>query len=212
VRNLLAEGIPIDRIELTGNSVVEALMAIAPGQSERLTRRLRLGCPAQPYVLVTLHRPENVDDPQRLQSLLEIFAAVPIPVVLPLHPRTKGVVEEHGMSSLLDRLVVFPPLGYRDFLSLLADCHLAVSDSGGIQEEVSVLKVPVIVVRRTTERPEVIGTFAVLRRDAAEVAQEIHSALDKGGEIRAGLRDVPSPFGDGSASKRMYSSLHKALT
>lgn len=207
VQNLLSEGIPVDRIELTGNSIVEALEALVPSKAEREQRRSDLGCPNEPYVVSTLHRPENVDDPKRLGALLEELVTLPIPVVLPIHPRTKAVAHSNGLGPLLDQLFLLPPLGYRDFLSLLADCSLSISDSGGIQEEVSILKVPLVVVRRSTERSEVVGTFARLIVDPSDIMTQVGEILGHGVELRQQLLTLPSPFGDGRASERMYASL-----
>ena len=211
VKNLLAEGIESDRIEKTGNSVVEALEKVVPDAASRASRRRELDLPDHDYVLTTIHRPENVDDPDRLAALLRVLAALGRPVVFPMHPRTRATVEANGLRSLLDPIAVTVPLGYRDFLSLLADCSLAISDSGGIQEEVSVLKVPVVVVRRSTERPEALDTFATLLCEPGDVLEESRRLLEMGQEHHDRLASVESPFGDGLASQRMYESLRRHL-
>lgn len=205
--NLLAERIDANRIEVTGNTIVEALLATLPVAEERLQRRLRLGVNQHPYVLVTLHRPENVDDLQRLEAILKMLGTIPCEVVLPLHPRTAKRVTESGLASLLSRLFVIPSVTYRNLLSLLADCSLAISDSGGIQEEVSVLKVPLIVLRHSTERPEVLGTFAKRLSEPDDVLVEAQRILDTEGETKRRLQTIDCPFGDGKAADRMYESL-----
>src|SRR5204862_6862147 len=90
------------------------------------------------------------------------LGAIPLPVVLPLHPRTRAKVAAFGLEGLLKPLRVTDPLGYREFLALAAESALLVSDSGGVQEESSIIKRPVLVVRNSTERPEILGTFAQL--------------------------------------------------
>jgi UDP-N-acetylglucosamine 2-epimerase (non-hydrolysing) len=126
-----------------------------------------------------------------------------------MHPRTRATIVQAGLDNLVERMRVVPPLTYKNFLGLLASCAVAVSDSGGVQEEVSVLKVPLVVLRRSTERPEVLGTFATITEDpigmyegAARVLADVHGAFER-------LASIPSPFGDGHASERMIASLER---
>ena len=130
------------------------------------------------FILSTFHRPENVDHPQTWKAILSDLARLPLPVVLALHPRSRRRAVSFGLEPLLDRLQVIDPLPYAEFLSLLAECALAVSDSGGLQEEVSVLKRPMVVVRNSTERPEVIGTFAVLRRPGDHIDEAVIQIIE----------------------------------
>lgn len=210
VQNLLAEAVEASRIEETGNPIVEALEAVIPSASERSSRRASLEIHDSEYVVATLHRPENVDNRERLTRILEILGQSRTPVILPLHPRTAGSVERWGLDDLLARLRVRDSLGYRDFLSLLADSQAVVSDSGGIQEEVSILKIPLVVVRRSTERPEVIGTFASLISNLEELPHAIERVLGEESSRRS-LAALPSPFGDGKASERMFRSLMRRV-
>lgn len=130
--NLLAEGIPAGRIEVTGNTVVEAVRGQLPTSAQRFAELGRLGLVSDGYVLATVHRPENTDDPASLRAVLAELAslAAELPVVLPLHPRTRARVEAAGLGELLDPLLVTPPLGYRTFLALAQHAALLVSDSG----------------------------------------------------------------------------------
>ncbi len=206
--NLAAEGIPDQRVEKTGNTIIEALETALPPDHQVSSLLDRHDVSRHGFVITTLHRPENVDDPIRLRDILEKLAKVPIPVLFPMHPRTAATVEKAGLHALLAPLQIVEPLGYRDFLGLLGSSALAISDSGGIQEEVSVLKVPVIVVRRSTERPEVLGTFADLTDDPGEMLELAIAILEDGGRL-GNLAAIPSPYGDGKASMRMVESLRR---
>ena len=152
------------------------------------------------FVLATFHRPENVDDPDRFATILDQLAAIGMPVLLPLHPRSAARARDFGLSGRLERVRVTEPIGYIEFLGLGAESAFLVSDSGGVQEEVSVYKRSVIVVRRSTERPEVLGTFADLVEPGAigDVAHEWREDVEG---LHARLADLPSPYGDGSASE-----------
>lgn len=211
VKNLMAEGIQPSRVEQTGNTIVEALEAGLPDARERKERRNRLEIPDTPYALATIHRPENVDDPDRLAALLDGLANLSIPVVFPIHPRTVARVVAAGLETPLSRFLVRPPVDYRDFLSLLTDCAVAISDSGGIQEEVSVLKRPLVVVRRSTERPEVLGTFASLISEPGTVVSEAERMIREGPHLMERLAAIDCPFGDGRAAIRMMQSLMSTL-
>ena len=199
--NLLAEAIPDDRIAVTGNTVVEAVQALLPNPDERRALLAANGVGREGFVLSTFHRPENVDDPERLTTILEQLASLPVPVVLPVHPRLAARVDGFGLRPLLDRLLPVAPLGYREFLGLFAEAALAVSDSGGVQEEASVVKRPVVVVRRSTERPEVLGSFSVLAEVGAEIGAAAKAWLDDPAGVHRRLLTVASPYGDGSASR-----------
>jgi UDP-N-acetylglucosamine 2-epimerase (non-hydrolysing) len=201
--NLLAEGIPAERIAVTGNTVVEALRSAVPTAAEQRAALCALGLVPDTYIVATIHRPENVDEPGRLESILRELARLPLPVVLPLHPRTGKRIEQFGMVPLLDGLRVIEPQAYPAFLGLVCGAAVVVSDSGGIQEEVSVLKRPVVVVRRSTERPEIEGTFGTLVVPGPRIHSEVVKWLDDVAGHRARLAGIPSPYGEGSPSARI---------
>lgn len=207
--NLTAEGIPGTRIVQTGNSIVEALQATMPPAADVDRTLRRFGLESRSFALVTLHRPENVDDPDRLSSILDCLGALPVPVLFPMHPRTGSVVANAGLEAKLERLAVVEPVGYQVFLSLLSAAAVVVSDSGGVQEEVSILKVPLVVLRRSTERPEVLGTFASLTEDPDEMLTMARSVLELGEDLFDKLAEIPTPYGDGHASQRMLESLNE---
>jgi UDP-N-acetylglucosamine 2-epimerase (non-hydrolysing) len=209
--NLLAEGIPDDRIVVTGNTVVEAVTSLLPSREQRSELLSRFGVTQAGFILSTFHRPENVDRPETFAAILSELAGLGVPVLLPMHPRSRIRVEQHGLSHLLDKLTVVDPLGYQDFLGLLAECALAVADSGGVQEEVSVLKRPVVVVRNSTERPEVIGTFASLVSPGPEIGHTVAGWLADLPNLHQRLAGLPSPYGDGGASERAVAELTRLL-
>lgn len=152
--NLTAEGIDPDRMVFVGNVMIDSLLALLPAARARQVPAA-LGVGGQPYALATLHRPSNVDDPERLRLVLSAFRTIArdLPVVLPLHPRTRKQVAAFGLESLLEGLRVLEPLGYLEMLGVLDGCAVVLTDSGGVQEESTVLGVPCVTIREQTERP-----------------------------------------------------------
>lgn len=163
-RNLLAEGIHPSRILLTGSPMSEVLAANAEAisQSDALTRQ---GLTAGEYVLVSLHREENVDSPERLQTLLEALNAVAVeyqvPVVMSTHPRTRNRLEEQP-SELKSRITFHPPYGFNDYVKLQREALIVLSDSGTISEESSLLGFPAVTLRDFIERPESIDSGSIV--------------------------------------------------
>lgn len=204
--NLRAEGIDAHRIAVTGNTVVEALRASLPSAERRAKLLAEFGVEAERFVLATIHRPENTDDPRALAAIVAQLAELGgqgWQVVFPLHPRTRAALRSTGRDADLPGLIVCEPLGYRDFLSLAAECALLISDSGGIQEEATVLRRPLIVVRRSTERPEAMREFAALVRPGPEIGRQARRRLAETPALLARLASIPSPFGDGTAVSRI---------
>jgi UDP-N-acetylglucosamine 2-epimerase (non-hydrolysing) len=152
--NLLAEGIGEEKIVFVGNVMIDSLLTVLPRARESDTLR-RLGLTKDSYVLVTVHRPSNVDTPESLEPILAGLDEISrsLPVVLPLHPRTKKNVERFGLSKQLSSLTVSPPLGYAEMLGLTDGAGVVMTDSGGLQEETTVLGVPCVTLRERTERP-----------------------------------------------------------
>ena len=211
VANLLAEGVPSRRVVLTGNTIVEATRAMMP--SDRAAAEIVSGAGAEPgrYVLATIHRPENTDDPDRLQVILDELSKLGLPVLLPLHPRTRLAAQRHGLEAALDRLVTLPPADHRTFLGLARHARLLVSDSGGVQEECTVLKRPLIVVRNSTERPESIDAgFAHLVQPGPGLGDLGRELIGDEG-LSARLARVPCPYGDGTASEQIAGCLRSYL-
>ncbi|MEU9617935.1 MULTISPECIES: non-hydrolyzing UDP-N-acetylglucosamine 2-epimerase [unclassified Streptomyces] len=204
--NLLAEGIGADRIAVTGNTVVEAVRSHLPEAAERTALLDRHSIAPDRYVLATVHRPENTDDTATLRTVLTELTALAtdeVPVLLPLHPRTRARIEAERLGHLLDGIQVLEPLGYGEFLALARHAALLISDSGGIQEECTVLGRPLIVVRRSTERPESMAHFAHLVTPGPEIGRLARHRLAEGRQGLRRLAALPSPYGDGRAAERI---------
>lgn len=210
-KNLLEEGIPGERIVVTGNTVVDVATRLLPAPEVRASLLLRLGLEAGAFVLATFHRPENVDDAGRFGTILEHISRLQLPVLFPVHPRTRRRIDAFGLGGGWEGINLIEPLGYTAFLSLAAECGFLVSDSGGVQEEASIVKRPAIILRRSSDRPEVLGTFATLvpsLDDFPDVARQLIFSLD---ETHRRLAELPSPYGDGHASARCLQEIVSAV-
>lgn len=200
--NLLREGRQADDIHFTGNLMIDALKGIlVQDDFQRLSRDFRAehGLAKDGYAVATFHRPSNVDAADHLQRIVRLLelAAERIPVVFPIHPRSQRALERHGLH-VDGRVKLVPPLRYSKFMALLSHARLALTDSGGLQEETSVLGIPCLTFRENTERPETItlGTNRLVR------PEEAGSAIDK--ILNSGKAD-PSviPLWDGHAAPRI---------
>lgn len=154
--NLLREGVPEKAIRMVGNLMIDSLRANLERARRESTIRKTLSIGEGPYGLVTLHRPANVDDPAQLRGILEALGEIARtqPLYFPVHPRTRLRLED--MSVPTARLTLCEPLGYLDFLNLMAGAAVVLTDSGGIQEETTALGVPCLTLRENTERPVTI--------------------------------------------------------
>jgi UDP-N-acetylglucosamine 2-epimerase (non-hydrolysing) len=171
VVNLRAEGFPDQQVYLVGNVMVDTLLANVDRAVARGTLA-RLGLRPQQYGLVTLHRPANVDDPAVLGALLPALAEISrsCPLVLPAHPRVAGRLDRTGLPA---GVRIIPPAGYLDFIALEASARLVLTDSGGVQEETTVLGVPCLTLRDSTERPITLleGTNQLVGRDPDRIVK-----------------------------------------
>jgi UDP-N-acetylglucosamine 2-epimerase (non-hydrolysing) len=196
--NLHAEGIPAERIHLVGNTMIDTLVALE-GRFRAAGAAGRLGLEPGSYALVTLHRPALVDGILLPDTLAQLAAlAHEMPVIFPVHPRTRARME--SIQSEHPGLLLCEPLGYLDFLSLLADAGAVLTDSGGIQEETTYLGIPCFTLRDNTERPITIetGTNTLLGLDPAAIAT-IPSALTE----HPRKPPEPPPLWDGHAAERI---------
>jgi UDP-N-acetylglucosamine 2-epimerase (non-hydrolysing) len=201
--NLRSEGVPASKIRLTGNTIVEATLAMAPDDAAARAIASGLGVDPGQYVLATIHRPENTDDPGRLRIILDELSKLGLPVLIPLHPRTRLAAARHGLTAALDRLHTVPPADHRTFLGLARHARLIVSDSGGVQEECTVLKRPLIVIRNSTERPEAIDAGFAHLIQPGPVIGDLGRRLIGDQQLSQRLAAIPCPFGDGRASERI---------
>jgi UDP-N-acetylglucosamine 2-epimerase (non-hydrolysing) len=181
--NLKKEGVSEERIHYVGNVMIDTLVDQLPAARE-LDMPSQLGVTPRGYALVTLHRPSNVDDPMRLRELVDllIWSAERADVIFPIHPRTANRLDEMALRAHIEserRIRVIPPLGYREFLGLMANARVLLTDSGGVQEETTFLGVPCVTLRTTTERPSTIthGTNVLVGDDLAAARRTLESIL-----------------------------------
>jgi UDP-N-acetylglucosamine 2-epimerase (non-hydrolysing) len=207
-RNLLAEGADPARIHFVGNVMIDTLLAQLD-RARALDTLERLGLAPGAYAVLTLHRPSNVDDSERLAALVDVLEEIHarLPVVFPVHPRTAEAIRTRLGGRAL-ALHALEPLGYLEFLRLTADARLVLTDSGGIQEETTVLGVPCLTLRRNTERPVTVeqGTNRIVGSDPHVIRSEVGKILD--GDERRGR--VPDLW-DGRAAARIVDVLERDL-
>jgi UDP-N-acetylglucosamine 2-epimerase (non-hydrolysing) len=194
-QNLAREGIPPERIHLVGNVMIDTLVRLLP----RALERQQNGFPEH-YALVTLHRPSNVDDPEMLRRILNamLSASKDLPVVFPVHPRTRQRIAQFGLAT--KGLHLCEPLAYLDFLALQSKAVAVLTDSGGIQEETTFLGVPCLTLRANTERPITveIGTNILVGSDIDLFRKELLNILE--GNAKKGA--IP-PLWDGNTGERI---------
>ncbi len=211
VVNLQNEGVDSDRIHFVGNVMIDALLHHRE-HADRSTILSQTGVEKEAFALVTLHRPSNVDDREILDGLIGVLEYVgrQLPVVFPLHPRTKNSLDRFDLMDKLAsaNIKLLPPLGYLDFLKLTSDARIVLTDSGGIQEETTVLGVPCLTLRHNTERPVTVelGTNRVVGNDPDTVME----AFDKTMAVKK-TKPAPPPLWDGKAASRIVEILAREL-
>lgn len=200
-RNLAAESVAGD-VVVVGDVMVDVALAMQPRARER---QPVVDVPEGGFVLATAHRAGNVDDPDRLRALVDLLCAVPEPVVLPLHPRTRARLTEAGLLERVEReLTVTPPLGYVDFTALLVRARAMLTDSGGVQKEAYLAGVPCVTMRDTTEWTETV-----------DAGWNVLVDLDTPAALAALQRTPPAArpqlYGDGRAGERVVAALVAGL-
>jgi UDP-N-acetylglucosamine 2-epimerase (non-hydrolysing) len=209
--NLLSEGIPPEKIRFVGNVMIDTLFRnLERANNSRTLERLKLQ-PHQ-FCAMTLHRPSNVDDKRTLAGILDALDEIQrrLPVVFPVHPRTRARLEEFGLIEDARKqagLILTEPLGYLDFLQLYSNSRLVLTDSGGIQEETTALGIPCLTLRRNTERPVTVseGTNLIVGNDPEVIKREAIAALEQ----PAKSKRVPELW-DGHAALRIVDAIEEA--
>lgn len=226
-RNLLREGIPSEKISFVGNVMIDTLLRHhAKAKESTILNDLQLfdSSKAKPYAILTLHRPANVDDPQVFSGMLDAFLEISkrLPVIFPAHPRTLKRIQEADLGDyfvdhFMDRpepwdsrvrIRLVPPLGYLDFLHLMSQAKVVMTDSGGIQEETTILGVPCITLRQNTERPVTVeqGTNVLVGSSRDRIVKEFNKM------VHGAPKPKTSPhYWDGSAAKRVIKVLINEL-
>jgi UDP-N-acetylglucosamine 2-epimerase (non-hydrolysing) len=224
-KNLISEGIPKGKIFFVGNVMIDTLKAhVELAQKSRILKKLRLRENGQlkKYAVLTLHRPSNVDDQPVLEGILRALNRISerIPVIFPAHPRTISRIKNFKLddmiffknnsllSDLPKKTILMPPLGYLDFLCLMSNATLVLTDSGGIQEETTILGVPCLTLRDNTERPITVreGTNIVVGNTPNKIVKAALYVLRNG----IPRKKIPK-YWDGKAAERIIKTLTKAL-
>lgn len=203
-QNLLNEGIPPQKIHFVGNVMIDSLLShLKKAKQSNTVSQLNLD--HQPYALLTLHRPSNVDDQETFNNILSSLEQIEqkIPIIFPIHPRSRKMLGQFQFSDRITRmknLNLIDPLGYLDFLSLMEQAKLVLTDSGGIQEETTVLGIPCLTLRNNTERPVTVelGTNVIVGMDTDKIVAESFKIL--AGKSKTGK--IP-PLWDGNAAQRI---------
>ncbi len=228
IKNLEREGVRREKIHFVGNVMIDTLIrhkekALKLNTIETILNEhcseqkccetLKSALKLSAYGLVTLHRPSNVDTYDALKSLIDCLKSIAsrICLIFPLHPRTESNLKHFGLYAMLeehDGIILTKPLGYLEFLRLLIDAALVLTDSGGIQEETTFLHVPCITLRSTTERPVTVktGSNYLVGTDPDKISQTAFSIID--GNKKEGLTP---PLWDGKAGERIIEILSKSI-
>ncbi len=209
-KNLLKEGIKPDRIFVTGNSVIDALHLILKDHAKPVT----IGKPGVRKILVTAHRRENFGEPllRICQALKTIARRSDIEIILPVHPNPNVTKIFSDQLGGLSNVYLIPPMDYMDFIPLMKESYLILTDSGGVQEEAPALGKPVLVMRETTERPEAkdFGVVELVGTDEKLIVERVFKLLDDETFYKSMAKGV-SPYGDGKTSERIRDILHQVF-
>jgi UDP-N-acetylglucosamine 2-epimerase (non-hydrolysing) len=208
--NLLREGVDKDRIHFVGNVMIDSLFFYKP-MAEKSAILDTLSVEKGGYGLVTLHRPSNVDDPKSLSGLLDALSTLgeSCPLVFPMHPRTRKIMESNKIKTSPKKIRILDPIGYLDFVKLMMYSRIVLTDSGGIQEETTVLGIPCLTIRENTERPITIeiGTNRLVGVSPDRILEEGMDILSAGSKA-AGR--VPELW-DGKTSQRIVRVINEYL-
>ena len=203
--NLRREGVPDERIVRVGNVMIDSLVHAVDRVRDRDTQG-RFGLEPRNYGLITLHRPSNVDDPAHLRAILDVLERIDTPMLFPVHPRTRATLQKLGLEDResIGKARLVEPLGYDDFLALMTEARFVVTDSGGIQEETTYLRVPCLTMRPNTERPITIDEGTNELVTAADLEARLRQV--EAGEWKTGR--VPDLW-DGKTAVRIAESIER---
>ena len=204
VENLRHEGVSEEKIHLAGNLMIDSLLHHRKKAEEsRILDELQV--PEKGFAVATLHRPSNVDSPAVLEKIISVLRTIgkDMPVIFPIHPRTRQRIADMDRSGLK----IIDPLGYLDFLKLISSANLILTDSGGIQEETTILEVPCLTLGENTERPCTVevGSNRLVGTDPARILDVYRETQNGGRKI-----GVAPPMWDGSATERVVTLLENA--
>jgi len=207
--NLEKEGINKDKIFFVGNVMIDTLLKHKEkAQTSDILSKLKLA--KNNYAVLTLHRPSNVDKKEDFENIIEILDKIreKIKIIFPIHPRTRKNIDLFKLNEKIGgmkNLILIEPLGYLDFLCLMADCKFVLTDSGGVQEETTVLRVPCITLRKNTERPVTVeqGTNLLVSTDKDKIIEKSMEIIDNKVDIKNTLPEL----WDGRASERIVKIL-----
>jgi UDP-N-acetylglucosamine 2-epimerase (non-hydrolysing) len=205
---LLGEGIPKNKIFVTGNTIVDAVYQNLDMAKKKGSVHGTFGMKPRQYFLVTVHRQENVDNKERFQGILKglekIHEEFGSPILYPIHPRARKRLKEFGLKPKGVKLI--NPLDYLSFLHIESNAMLVLTDSGGVQEETCILGVPCVTLRYNTERPETlnVGSNTLAGTSPSAIIEKVHFMLKK-------RKSWENPFGDGKAGKRIVQMLEEKI-
>ncbi len=206
--NLAHEGIPPEKIKFVGNVMIDSLLEHLK-VAERSTIRKDLGIEKGKYAVLTLHRPSNVDERDVFEGIVGSLVAIAekLPIIFPVHPRTRAKIDEFGLAETIARsnIRLIDPLGYLDFMRLYSGARLVLTDSGGLQEETTVLGIACLTLRENTERPVTIemGTNILVGTDPEKIKKAAFGVLNSDGDSK---KQIP-PLWDGKAAGRICNEL-----
>ncbi|MFA6096746.1 MAG: UDP-N-acetylglucosamine 2-epimerase (non-hydrolyzing) [Candidatus Paceibacterota bacterium] len=209
IKNLLNEGISRKKIFYVGNVMIDTLLKHKSSIKDQNSQILKkFGLRPREYALLTLHRPSNVDDEEKIKKLFSVFERISqiIPIIFPAHPRTIDQIRRSGLKIKTNNLIITEPLGYLDNLNLIANSKFVMTDSGGIQEETTVLGIPCLTLRTNTERPVTIdvGTNILVGRNSGKITREVKNILAG----RAKKNKIPK-YWDGKTARRIIAIINK---